>query len=135
MLRRKVLHDSLKSARVLIPVCAWCILALLITPVVQAQENTGSLRGTVRDQSAAVIPGAIVTVAGPALVRQLESVSDDKGVYLFPTVPVGTYSVTASLTGFRTVKKEGLSVKLGSEITLDFTLGVGNVSETITVTS
>jgi len=110
------------------------MLVLLLSGVVaQAQENTGSIRGTVKDQSGAVVPGAAVTATSPALVRPIELVTDSAGVYIFPRLPVGAYTITAAVTGFKTVKKEAIDLRLGAELTLDLALTVGSVAETITV--
>ncbi|PYV17054.1 MAG: hypothetical protein DMG07_06655, partial [Acidobacteria bacterium] len=116
-----------------------CFTALalwsLIAAGLRAQENWGTIRGTVKDSSRAVIPGATLTATSPTLVRPIEVATDDKGTYLFPKLPIGTYTITASLTGFKTVRKEDIPVRLGLEPTVDFVLAVGNVSETITVTA
>ena len=116
-----------------------CFTALalwsLIAAGLRAQENWGTIRGTVKDSSGAVIPGATLTATSPTLVRPIEVATDDKGTYLFPKLPIGTYTITASLTGFKTVRKEDIPVRLGLEPTVDFVLAVGNVSETITVTA
>ena len=109
------------------------VLFLFMTASMPAQENTGSIRGTVKDPSGAVVPGAAVTATGSALVRPIEIATDSAGVYIFPRLPVGTYVITAGLTGFKTVKKEAIELRLGAELTLDLVLAVGDVMETIIV--
>src|SRR5262245_13370698 len=83
-----------------------------------AQENTGSIRGTIKDTTGAVIAGAKVTVSSPTLVRPLDAITDKDGVYRFPKLPVGLYVITVGQTGFKTVKDEDINLVLGSELTL-----------------
>ncbi len=112
-------------------------VALLIFGASQAsaQENTGSLQGVVKDSAGAAIPGAKVTASSPTLVRSLEAVTDRDGIYRFPKLPVGVYTVTATQTGFKTVKNEGINLTLGSELSLDVTLSAGNVMESVTISA
>src|SRR5262245_14069852 len=100
-----------------------------------AQENTGGIQGTVKDPTGAAIPGAKVTASSPALVRPLDAVTDKEGVYRFPKLPAGVYSITAIQAGFKTVKNEAINVLLGSELTLDIALSAGSVSESVTVSA
>jgi hypothetical protein len=113
------------------------VLALLLGLGVSAfaQENSGSLQGTVKDQKGAAIPGAKVTATSPALVRPQTSVTNDQGVYVFPRLAVGIYKVTVSHTGFSTTQTENVDVRLGAELRLDVELSVANVAESVTVTS
>ena len=104
------------SSRCSVKLC-FTALALwsLIAAGLRAQENWGTIRGTVKDSSGAVIPGATLTATSPTLVRPIEVATDDKGTYLFSKLPIGTYTITASLTGFKTVRKEDIPVRLGLE--------------------
>ncbi|HXU37076.1 MAG TPA: carboxypeptidase regulatory-like domain-containing protein [Blastocatellia bacterium] len=116
------------------------LLTLVLGPfgsafAVFAQENSGSIQGQVKDQTGAVIPGAKVTVSSPALIRSLDATTDSTGSYSFPRTPVGTYSVTVTRTGFKTVKTEGVVVQLGNTNTVDFDLPAGQVSESVTITA
>lgn len=99
------------------------------------QENTGSIQGLVKDQTGAVIAGAKVTIESLALVRSLDTISDAAGSYLFPKTPVGTYTVSVSRQGFKTVKSENIVVLLGKTATVDFEMPAGQVSESVTVTA
>jgi hypothetical protein len=100
-----------------------------------AQENSGSIQGTVKDQQGAVIPGASVKLTGPALVRTMETTSDSAGAYRFQAVPVGTFSVTATHSGFKAVSHQEVVVQLGKTATIDFEMPAGQVSESVTVTA
>src|SRR6266545_2393702 len=99
------------------------------------QENTGSVQGTVKDTAGAAVPGAKVTLSGPALVRSLEATSDKEGAYIFPKVPAGIYTVTVLQTGFKTVKNEDVNVILGQAARVDVALSAGGVTESVTVTA
>jgi hypothetical protein len=116
------------------------LLALLLGPsgsvlTAFAQENSGTIQGTVTDQNAAVIPGAKVKVTGTALVRPLEATTDSAGTYRFAAVPVGSFTVTVTQTGFKSVSHPEVSVQLGRTATVDFEMPAGQVSESVTVTA
>ncbi|MGH9202367.1 MAG: carboxypeptidase-like regulatory domain-containing protein, partial [Vicinamibacterales bacterium] len=119
------------------PLRNWCLLALLMLPLaasdVFAQTFTGGLRGAVKD-SGGVIPGATVTIVNEANGATRDSVSNEQGQYDFTAVPPGVYTIRAALTGFRTY--ENRQVRIGAQqfVTLDITLEVGQIQETITVT-
>ena len=99
-----------------------------------AQETTGLVSGTVMDSSGAVVPGATITAETPTLPRPLEATSDDQGRYVFPQMPVGAYTVTVTKTGFTKYVQRNVNVRLGSQITLNPELSVGQVSEIVEVT-
>lgn len=107
----------------------------LCAPSGFSQEITGSIRGTVKDPGGAAVAGATVTASSPALVRPIETTTDSEGLYVFSTLSSGVYTITVSQTGFSSVKKEEINLQLGRELTLDLALAVGNVAETVTVTS
>jgi len=109
-------------------------ILLLVPLMVFGQEVTGSIAGTIYDASGAVVPGATIEVAGPGLPRALTTVSETNGNYKFPSLPAGTYEVTASASGFHSMKQVGINVALGKISRVDFKLAVGAVSETVTVT-
>jgi hypothetical protein len=115
----------------------WGLLALLIVPLVSsttfAQTFTGGIRGAVRD-SGGVVPGVTVTLVNEATAIVREAVSNDQGQYNFSVVQPGTYTVRATLTGFKTYENTGLRIGTQQFVTLDLTLEVGQLQETITVT-
>ena len=110
---------------------------LLFTAVVSINASVAraqAIAGTVRDPSGAVMPGVTVEAASPALIEKVRSaVTDGAGQYKIVDLKSGTYTVTFSLPGFATVKREGI------ELTADFTanvnaeLRVGALEETVTV--
>ncbi|HJU56599.1 MAG TPA: carboxypeptidase-like regulatory domain-containing protein [Pyrinomonadaceae bacterium] len=111
-----------------------CLLALFfIAPVIRAQTNTGQLQGLVKDQAGAVIPGVTVTATHVASNLKVERVTDESGQFLFPSLAVGEYTLSASLTGFKQLTKTGIDLRIGQVIDLDLELEAGEISVTETV--
>jgi len=112
------------------------VAALSLFPgMTSAQETTATIAGVVKDTSGAILPGVTVEAASPELIEKVRTViTDGAGQYRIVSLRPGTYSVTFTLTGFSTVKKEGLDVKTGLVTTVNADLKVGAVEETITVT-
>src|SRR6267378_1774454 len=100
-----------------------------------AQETTGGLQGTVKDPTGAVVPGAKVVVTGSALAGSKELVTDGSGYYRFANLPPGSYTITVTAKGFRTLKREGLVLEVGHLPSVDLVLEVGTASEVIEVSS
>jgi hypothetical protein len=98
-----------------------------------AQTFTGGVRGAVRDANG-VIPGVTVELINEATSIPREAVTNEQGEYSFAAVPPGTYTVKASLTGFKTYEQRGIRIGAQQFVTLDVTLDVGTLQETITVT-
>lgn len=112
---------------------AGVLLALSASPVM-AQTGDGALRGYVKDESGAILPGVTVTATSPELLVPVVSVTDETGLYRLNRLPPGTYVVTAELTGFSTTRREGILMRAGSTFTVDLQMGLSNLQETITVT-
>ncbi|HWQ00274.1 MAG TPA: TonB-dependent receptor, partial [Vicinamibacterales bacterium] len=111
------------------------LLWLIAAPPAAAQVQTGSILVRVTDPQGAVVPGVTVTISSPALVAgQMVGVTDQGGVYRFPSLPSGVYSVKLELAGFRTVVRENIVVSVGQTTPVDLTLEVATVAETVTVT-
>ena len=113
-------------------------LALLLvaglTATAFAQEQTGGIQGVVKDSSGAVLPGVTVEARNVSVAGVQTAITDDKGVYRFPALPPGTYEVTATLQGFTPAKVGGAAIVLGKLLTIDLTLAVGGVAESVQVT-
>jgi len=93
-----------------------------------------SVTGVVKDTSGAVLPGVTVEVASPALIEKTRSaVSDGTGQYRIVDLRPGTYSVTFTLTGFSSVKREGIELTGSFVATVNADMKVGSLEETITV--
>ncbi|MBI3940034.1 MAG: TonB-dependent receptor [Acidobacteria bacterium] len=97
-------------------------------------QTTGTIAGTVRDESGAVLPGVGVIVQNTENGRIQEGVSDDQGRYRVAGLPAGSYQVTASLPGFRKATRPGIKLEVAQELALDLKLQVGEISEEVTVT-
>ena len=111
------------------------LVGMLALPAASGAQVLGTIAGNVKDGSGAVLPGVTVEAASPALIEKVRSaVTDGSGQYRIINLPPGTYSVTFSLTGFSTVKREGVEVSPNVTANIDGELKVGAVQETITVT-
>ncbi len=97
-------------------------------------QQTGTIGGSAFDQQGAVLPGVGVTVESPALITARTAVTGPGGAYNFTNLPPGDYSVTFALSGFQTVVQEGVRVTVARTLTVNGTLGISGVEETITVT-
>jgi hypothetical protein len=106
----------------------------LFCGVATAQETWGSVRGTVTDPSGGAIPGAQVELTGGALPRALTTTTDATGIFRFAQAPAATgYSLSVTVSGFRTAKAAGVNVELGKATTVDIKLEVGQVTESVVV--
>lgn len=112
---------------------AACLALSLAGGVALAQERTGEIFGTVVDESGGPVPGAAIVATSPSLPRALETISDSQGRFRLFNVPIGTYTITTRLPGFNT-HKEMVEVRLGSQITHNPKLSVGQVTEVVEVT-
>ncbi len=110
-------------------------LSMLISTSAFAQQTTGNITGTVTDDQGAVVPGATVNAKNLATGFSRTDVSDAAGVYRLQLLPVGTYDLLTELSGFTTVEQKGIVVNVAQNLTIDFTLRVAAVSETIQVTA
>lgn len=99
-----------------------------------AQQSSG-IAGAVRDASGAVLPGVQVEATSPALIEKVRSViTDEGGRYNIVDLRPGTYTVTFTLSGFRTIRREGIQIVGGFTATINADLEVGGLEETVTVT-
>jgi hypothetical protein len=106
---------------------------LLAAPTAWAQQQSG-IGGVVKDTSGAVMPGVTVEASSPALIERTRSVvTDGEGRYTIANLLPGTYAVTFTLSGFQTVKREGVALTAGFTATINADLTVGSVAESITV--
>ena len=110
------------------------MLACLFAPVLANAQTSGSIAGEVKDATGGVLPGVTVEVASPALIEKVRSaVSDGSGLYKITDLRPGTYSVTFSLAGFSTVKREGIDLSAGFTANIAAEMKVGAMEETIVV--
>jgi hypothetical protein len=107
---------------------------VMIAPATSiAQIQTGTITGLVTDEQNAVLPGVTITLTSPALIRQQTAVTNERGVYSFIALPPGTYVVRFELQGFAPIDRSDIPVRVAVVTTIDQTMKVATVSETITV--
>jgi hypothetical protein len=102
---------------------------------VQAQGTTATILGTVTDMSGAAIPETAVQVKNVGTGITQSTVSDAQGRFTAPDLGIGDYEVQASRTGFSTVVRKGITLTVGSQAVVDFSLPVGQQTQTVTVES
>ena len=98
-----------------------------------AQTATGQITGTVKDATGAVVPGATVTVTSELTGSKREVTTGRDGNYVIPLLPVSTYSVSASLTGFKAAKRTGVRLSVDQTVRIDVDLQTGDLSEAVEV--
>ena len=106
----------------------------LFAAIAAAQVQTGSILVRATDEQGAAVPGATVAITSSILPQGYNGVTDTSGLYRIPGLAAGTYTVTTSLPGFRTVVRDGVVLVQGQTITLDIRMTVSTVAETVTVT-
>ena len=99
----------------------------------RAQTNTGEIAGTVRDGSGGVMPGATVTARHSTAGLTVERVTDADGRFFLPALRIGTWEITANLTGFR-AQSLTVTLEVGRSLSVDLTLGVVTLTEDVRVT-
>ncbi len=109
------------------------VFAIAFSLEANAQTTTSALRGKVADGQGAALGGVAVTAHQVDTNTTLGVVSSDSGQYFLPNLPPGRYEVSAELQGFRVERRSDLVLQLGQELTIDFTLTVGGVQETVIV--
>jgi len=98
-----------------------------------AQSERGTISGTVRDSTGAVIPGAKITVTSPATGVVINLTSNDVGEYTVPNLQVGTFSVLVERQGFKASRLNGLQVDAATNVRADITLEVGQATQAVEV--
>jgi hypothetical protein len=110
-------------------------LVLLVPATAWGQAETGTIAGVVRDPSGAVMPGVTVEASSPALIEKVRSATtDNQGLYRIVDLRPGVYTVTFTLVGFNTFKREGVALTTGFTATVNAEMKVGALEETVTVT-
>lgn len=113
---------------------AACCLALLAAAAGAQALDSGSITGVVRDTSGAVMPGVTVEASSAALIEKVRvAVTDSQGVYRITDLRPGAYTVTFSLPGFATFRREGVELTASFTATVNGDLKVGALEETVTV--
>ena len=111
------------------------LVALMAMAGPASAQGVGSIFGKVSDTSGGVLPGVTVTVTGTGLQQPLVASTGESGTYQFPTVPIGTYTVTFELTGFKKVVRPNVAITTGFNAQIDPKLAVGALTEEVTVSA
>ncbi|MGB8953508.1 MAG: TonB-dependent receptor [Candidatus Aminicenantales bacterium] len=116
--------------------CLFLLSALMVAAIGSAQlSQTGNLNGTVLGQDGQPLPGVIVTIKSPAMILpQMDMITADSGLFRFPALSPGEYQVTFKLEGFKTLVRDRIKIGVGVTTTLDVTLELSPIEETVTVT-
>src|SRR5436309_6074049 len=100
-----------------------------------AQVQTGSILVRAADEQGAVMPGVAITISSPALVAgTMTAATDAGGVYRFPSLVPGTYSVKLELSGFQTIDRQNIVVLVGQTTPVELMMRVASLAENVTVT-
>jgi len=102
--------------------------------ILNAQHlQTGTVRGTVTDDTGAPLPGVNITATSPSLIGSSTDISDGKGLYRLPALPPGTYTITFELQGFKTVLRKDFVVRVGRTVRVSITMEIATIEEEVTV--
>src|SRR5687767_13368994 len=107
------------------------LIILATASIATAQEITGTITGSVRDQSGAVLPGVTVTGRHNQTGLVKEAVTAEEGGYTLSYLPVGTYDLTFTLPGFKTFSSKAVELHVNDRIQVDAVLEVGAVAEVV----
>src|SRR5689334_10380134 len=108
---------------------------VLLAAPLAAQQASGKITGVVTDASGAVIPGVTVTATNTETGDTRQTETNASGVYVVSPLPVGNYKLDARKEGFKSLTREGIRIDVNAAPTLDLELGVGNISERVSVTA
>ncbi|MEZ5291225.1 MAG: TonB-dependent receptor [Vicinamibacterales bacterium] len=115
---------------------AFILTALAALPAAaQSTAINGSIEGVITDESGAVLPGVTVTITNLDTGDTRVVVTNESGLYRAPLLPLGTYRVDAELQGFKKLEQSGIAISAGQTAVISLKLGVGAVTETISVTA
>jgi outer membrane receptor protein involved in Fe transport len=119
-----------------LPRVVFVVLVGALAATASAQTSTGGLRGFVKDDTGGVLAGVTVEASSPSRIGGAATdVTDGQGLYRFENLPIGEYTVTYSIQGFGTIRRDGVRVEVGRTIQLDVQLKLGNVEQSITVSA
>src|SRR6266404_1955030 len=112
-----------------------CLVVLLSSsaPAALAQDVKGSVRGTVTDEQGAAVTGAEVTISDSSTGFSRSTTTGSDGVYNFPDLPLGTFNIRVTHSGFKTSEQVGITVHASDSLVFNIALKLGSVSEQVTV--
>jgi len=113
--------------------CLGLSILILFNASSLAQQSTGAINGTVLDSTGAIVSGASIVISNVATSIERKVTSNESGVYVFPNVPPGRYTLSARKDSFATTNETGIVLQVNQTITIDFRLKSGAQTETVTV--
>jgi len=129
----EAVSQTSRAARSLLLLAVWTLCAIISSRSLDAQATTATLLGTVVDPSGGAVAGARLEAKNVGTGATRVAVSDNQGRYSIADLPVGDYEVQATVSGFQTVVRKGITLTVGSQTVVDFGLQVGQQQQTITV--
>lgn len=111
------------------------VIAVLPISTLAQATFTAQVRGLIQDDTGAAVPRATVTITNNATQVAERAVTDEAGRYIFNSLPPAAYTCKVEAAGFKTLLRSNLVLRVSQQIDLDFTLEVGNVNETVSVTT
>src|SRR5581483_9396447 len=114
---------------------SFLLVFFIITMPLAAQQAGGKITGTITDVSGAVIPGVSVVATNTQTGDTHKTETNASGVYVVSPLPLGEYKIEARKEGFKSLSREGIRIDVNSAPTIDLQLGVGNLNESVSVTT
>jgi len=113
---------------------AFLFAFFLVSPSARPQGNQGTIEGIVVDQSGAALPGAKLTATNDATGIHFQATSDSDGLFTFPVLPVGTYTIEVEDPGFAKLTQKNVALSVGARLNLNLSLSVAGQTQSVTVT-
>ena len=113
---------------------AFLFVFFFLSPPVWPQANQGTIEGIIVDQSGAALPGAKLTGTNDATGIHFQTTSDSNGLFTFPVLPVGTYTIEVEHPGFAKLTQKNVTVSVGARLNLNLSLSVAGQTQSVTVT-
>jgi len=113
---------------------AFLLVYFLVSPSVWPQGNQGTIEGIVVDQSGAAVPGAKLTSTNDATGIHFQTTTESNGLFTFPVLPVGTYTIEVEHPGFAKLTKKNITLSVGGRLNLNLLLSVAGQTLSVTIT-
>src|SRR6266404_2229707 len=126
-------HLLRPTCRVQLPALCLLVFAVCFCPSSYAQSSTATLSGTVEDQKGALVPGASIALINADQGSQRLATTNSEGTFIFPLLPPGRYSVTATREGFGPVEMKDVVLNVNDQVALKIHLNVGTVTQAVQI--
>ncbi len=111
------------------------LFGLLLSAAVSAQTSTSQISGLVLDASGSAVPQATVTLTNEATGVTQKSITSESGIYSFPSIPAGVYTIRAEAKGFKTAVRTGNTIQVSTPVDVDISLEIGATTESVQVSA